>query len=181
MRRTQKSGLGLSAIVYAMIFLTACGCDRYLPVNSQNYTGIELEALDIVKTLRAAVAEVDAYSADAKATSVSQLCRQLRHLGEVNRAPRLVELANALPASFFNALPAMPESHGGYRYVLSRDKEDGVYAIPAHPGPSRRYIFYARLPAGIYECNAEVLSTGECKWGPEFRNDQTWRPVRVIK
>jgi hypothetical protein len=124
---------------------------------------------------------VEASGADAKARTVAGLCEQLRSLRNASQAPRLVELLDALPAAWFDPSRTIPGFYDGYRFVLIRGAEQGVYALPEPIGPKARFVFYARLPAGLYQRTAEGFSAEASRQAPEMQNDAAWRPVPVVK
>lgn len=180
MKNMQPKKYFTSILILAVITVL-CGCRECLPVNTDKYTPTEIEALRIVKELRAVVAEVHVHDTKSKAHSVAQLCRLLQYMRETYRSPRLIELADALPVAWINDPEVNPGIYGGYRFVLVTGVEQGVYAIPYPAGPPARFLFYARLPAGLFLRKAEGFKETIPAVPPGPGKDGEWRPVPVVK
>jgi hypothetical protein len=56
-----------------------------------------------------------------------------------------------------------------------------VYAVPEHRGSTARTVFYARLPAGLFERAAEGFQAAVPIRPPDAEGDPAWRPVRIIR
>ena len=166
-------------LLILMMLTLLCGCRESLPVNTVKFTPAETDALRILRTLRSVLVEIDARDPETKATTVLQLCRRLNQTPGAYRSQELVALADELPVSWLNDPQSASGTYGGYRYVLVRGKEDGVYAIP-EPG-DERFVFYARLPAGLFLCRVEEFRDLQPVGPPNTKTDAAWRPLPVIK
>ena len=166
--------LSIAVFTTAVLF---CGCREFLPVSTIEFTPNESEALRGVKALRAAVMEMDARGPEAKAATMEQLCRQL----SLAMTQERFELADELPASCLCSPEGASGTAGGYRYVLVRGKEEGVYAIPEPDFAAARFVFYARLPAGFFLRRTEGFADRKPVRAPDTKTDAAWRPLPVIK
>ena len=136
----------------------------------------------VVRVLRAALAEIDIQDVfNGKVLTPEGLCRQVRNMADISGSPRFFELTQELPGDWFNDPPVAPGLHGGYRFTLIQGEERGVYAVPEPPGPTARTVFYAGLPAGLFERAAEGFQTVVPIQPPDVEGDPAWRPVRIIK
>lgn len=167
----------VSVLTLPLILLAGC------PVASgPERTDVEREAMRVVLVLRAALAEADLQGLlGGEALTPGGLCRQLRKTADISGSSRLAELAQELPAGWIEDHPAAHGLHGGYCFILIQGEERGVYAVPEHRGSTARTVFYARLPAGLFERSAEGFQTAVPIQPPDVDGDPAWRPVRIIK
>jgi len=166
----------LSIAVFAMAVLF-CGCRDFLPINTIKFTPDERAALRSVKVLRASVMEMDAREPEVKAVTMEQLCRQI----SLMPTQEFIDLADELLASCLRCPQGAVGTVGGYRYMLVRGKEEGVYAIPEPDFAAARFVFYARIPAGLFLRSKEGFTDRKPVRAPDIKTDAAWRLLPVIK
>lgn len=176
MRQARRAVLFFELIL-CLLLLSGCPA-----ASGPERTDVERKAMRIVQVLRAVLAEVDSQNLHAgEALTPGGLCRQLQKTADISGSSRLAELAQELPAGWFEDPPAANGLHGGYRFILIRGEERGVYAVPEHRGSTARTVFYAGLPAGFFERSAEGFQTVVPIEPPDVEDDPAWRPVRIIR
>lgn len=177
MTKNRQAKFHFSPLLIMMAIMLLCGCRESLPVSTIKYTQNESEALRSVKVVRAAMMEMDAREPEAKAATMEQLCRQL----SLAMTQERFELAGELPASCLCSPEGASGTAGGYRYVLVRGNEEGVYAIPEPDFAAARFAFYARLPAGLFLCRMAEFRDLKPVSPPDTKADAAWRTLPVIK
>jgi hypothetical protein len=177
MMKNKQTKVCFIFLLVPVLITLLCGCSEFLPVSTIKFTPNENEALRSVKALRAAAMEMDARGPEFKAATMEQLCRQLSLTLKKER----IELADELPAYCPRSPQEASGEVGGYRYVLVRGKEDGVYAVPEPDFAAARFVFYARLPVGLFL--RRMAEFGDLNPGspPNTKTDTAWRPFPVIK
>lgn len=167
----------ISVLTLPLILLVGCPT-----ASGPERTDAEREAMRVVRVLRAALAEVDSQNLHSgEALTPEGLCRQVRNMADISGSPRFFELTQELPAGWIEDPSVAPGFHGGYRFTLIHGEERGVYAVPEPPGPTARTVFYAGLPAGFFERNAEGFRPAVPIQPPDVEGDPVWRPMRIIK
>lgn len=177
MTKNRQAKFHFIPLLILTVITLFCGCREFLPVSTIKFTPNESEALRGVKVLRAAVMEMDARGPEAKAATMEQLCRRL----SLTLTQERIELADELPASCLCSPQEASGEVGGYRYVLVRGKEEGVYAIPEPDFAAARFVFYARFPAGLFLRRTEGFVDRKPVRAPDTKTDAAWRPLPVIK